>query len=278
MCKTTYQGRLLFPILPSSSWLEFRGKPAEQGQNLTTHLALIEGPDGRQHKCYVKASPPGYPMALAEAAGWVVADALDLARPDFAALVLLPVQKLRTQLKLDQHWMGYPEILAFCSSAVPGKHVTGRWRWLSQLNTVKALRHPDVARVAAFDQWVENQDRHMGNLLRTPGGGYVPIDNEAILYTLLWLAAGVTYVPHSLQEQARAVLRRGAYRQFEASMILASQQHAAACQKAVPELSQLVRALVQDAAHAAALSATISAFLDTRAHPDWLSTELGHIP
>lgn len=278
ICKTTYQGRFLFPILSPNSWLEFRGKPAEQGQNLTTHLALIEGPDGRQHKCYVKASPPGNPMVLAEAAGWVIAEALDLPRPEFAGLVLLPVQKLRAQLKLDQHWMRYPEILAFCSSAVPGKHVTGRWRWFSQLNVAKALKHPDVARVAAFDQWVENQDRHMGNLLRTPGGGYVPIDNEAILYALLWLAAGFTYVPHSLREQARTVLRRGAYTQFEASMILASQQHAGACQKVLPALTWLVQALVQDPAHAAALSAKMESFLVTRAHPDWLSTELGHIP
>lgn len=268
----------LIPILDSRAWLEFRGKPENVGQNLTTHLALIQGPSGQEHKCYVKASPPGNPMPFTEAAGWLVAEALDLPRPKFAALVSLPVAKVRAHMKLDQHWMKYPEVLAFCSSSVEGRHLTGRWKWLAQLKVQKALKHVDVMRIAAFDQWVENRDRHTGNLLRTASGGYVPIDNELILYSLIWEAAGFSYVHNSLKAQANAMLKHGAYTKFEASMIVSSQAHDDAFQKAWPGLQQLVNALVSEPQNALGLSQVMHQFLGARAHRDWLPTELGHIP
>jgi hypothetical protein len=50
--------------------------------------------------------------------------------------------------------------------------------------------HRDIARIATFDHWFENQDRHTGNILRTSLDDYIPIDNELILYTLVWAAIG----------------------------------------------------------------------------------------
>lgn len=47
----------MLPILPPGAWLEFRGAPAKKGQNQTTHQALIADSTGREHKCFVKASP-----------------------------------------------------------------------------------------------------------------------------------------------------------------------------------------------------------------------------
>lgn len=267
----------LIPILDSKAWLEFRGTPENGGQNMTTHLALIQAPSGQEYKCYVKASPIGSPMVFTEAAGWIVAEALDLPRPKFAALVSLPVAKLRTQMKLDQHWVHYPEVLAFCSSAVDGKHLTGRWKWFAQMRVLKALKHLDVTRIAAFDQWVENQDRHTGNLLRTASGGYVPIDNEAILYSLIWKAAGTKFEPRSLTAQANSMLKHGAYMKFEASMIVSSQDHAQAFEKAWPNLLQLVNALTADPAQAKTLAGALMQFLGSRAQPNWLPEKLGHI-
>lgn len=97
----------MIPILPDSAWREFRGTAASPGQNLTMHQALIAGPDGREHKCFVKAAPQGNAMPLTEAIGWTVASALEMPRPSFAAVILLPIQRLRQHMKLDQHWLGY---------------------------------------------------------------------------------------------------------------------------------------------------------------------------
>lgn len=95
----------MLPILPDTAWLEFRGASAKKGQNKTTHQALVVDAAGREHKCFVKASPDEYPMAFAEGLAWLLAEALDLPRPRFAALLVLPVQKLKLHMDLDQYWM-----------------------------------------------------------------------------------------------------------------------------------------------------------------------------
>ena len=60
----------MLPILPDTAWLEFRGASAKKGQNKTTHQALVVDAAGREHKCFVKASPDEYPMAFAEGLAW----------------------------------------------------------------------------------------------------------------------------------------------------------------------------------------------------------------
>jgi hypothetical protein len=267
----------MIPILPESAWREFRSAPTTKGQNHTTHQALIADPSGHEHKCFVKASPPGYPMAFAEGLAWLVADALDLPRPQFAALLHLPIQKLRQCMPLDQHWMKYPHALAFCSSTVEGKHITSRWNWLAALRASRSFKHPDMARIAAFDVWIENQDRHTGNFLRTKAGDYVPIDNELVLYTLLWVAHGFSYVHNSLRQQAKMLLKSPGYAKFEVSMILAAGQHEPAFLKVTPSLQWFVEAMVADPVQGAAVATAILQFLEQRAHPDWLTNELGRI-
>jgi hypothetical protein len=268
----------LIPILPDSAWREFRGAASPPGQNLTTHQALIAGPDGREHKCFVKAAPQGNAMPFTEAIGWGVAEALDLPRPDFAAVLVLPVQKLRQHMKLDQHWLGYSHTLAFCASTVAGKHIQSRWQWVGRIRKAKAFKHPVVSRIAAFDSWVENQDRHTGNFLHTKDGDYVPIDNEFILYTLVWAAANITVQHQSLRDEARAVLKAAGYNKFESSMVVASKSHEAAFQKAAPGLQQFIHAMHSDPSQGAAAAAAILQFLGQRAHPDWLANALGCIP
>jgi hypothetical protein len=232
----------LFPILPESAWLEYRGRPTTQGQNLTTHQALIAAPDGKEHRCYVKFSPAGNPMPMTEAIGWLIADALGLPRPAFAALIMVPLPKLKAHLPLDQHWMQYGnEALGFCCSTVDGKHITGRWRWLAALRKAKAFKHPDVARIAAFDTWAENQDRHTGNLLKTTDGGFVPIDNELIFYTKIWMAYNFFYQYNSLRKEARQMMTKNGYTKFESSMIVASDSHDRAFQSAWPHIDSLLQ-------------------------------------
>lgn len=267
----------MIPILPATAWREFRGAAANRGQNHTTHQALIADPTGRAHKCFVKASPSGNPMVLTESIAWMIAGALELPRPDFAAVVLLPVFKLRQCMPLDQHWLRYNEVLAFCTSTVAGKHVTGRWNWLAALRAARAFKHRDIARIAAFDHWVENQDRHTGNFLRTSAGDYIPIDNELVLYSLVWLARGYQYGHNSLRGQARALLKQAGYTRFEALMAVASLEHEQAFLKVSPSVQQLVAIMIADPAEATTLATNILQFLEQRAQRDWLANELGCI-
>lgn len=268
----------MIQILPETAWREFRSHPKSRGQNHTIHQALIVDQHGQEHKCFVKASPPNFPMAFSEMLAWLVADALDLPRPGFAALLHLPVHKLRQCMPLDQHWNNVSSALAFCSSTVDGKHITSPWRWVAHLRALKAFKHEDVARIAAFDMWVDNQDRHTGNFIRTRSGDYIPIDNELILYTLVWVASGFSYGQNSLRTRAEAVLKAPGFKKFQIAMILASKFHEAASVKAAPSVQRFVMMMVADPAQAAAAATSILQFLEQRAHPDWLANELGFMP
>lgn len=267
----------MIPILSAQAWREFRGTSNRKGQNQTIHQALIADKSGTEHLCYVKASPHGNPMAFTEGIAWMIAEALNLPRPAFAAIIHLPVHKLRQCMPLDQHWMKYDTVLAFCSSAVEGQHITGRFQWLSALRTTLALKHPDVAKIAAFDYWVENQDRHTGNFLKTRDGKYIPIDNELILYSLVWKVLGFSYIRNSLKEQAKAILSDKDYKKFTVSMAIAAQHHNAGLLSARDSLETFISNMIPDPVIAEELRDNILNFLKVRADENWLANELGCI-
>jgi hypothetical protein len=125
--------------------------------------------------------------------------------------------------------------------------------------------------------WVENRDRHTGNLLRTKTGDYIPIDNEYALYSLVWVAAGFTCASKSLREQAQALLKPAGYTKFEVSMMLAAQKHKEAFIQCTPSLQKFIMALVANPVEATDATVAIVQFLGQRAHPDWLANELGLI-
>lgn len=212
----------MIPILPDTAWREFRGQP-KQGLNKTTHLAVIQDPAGKLRHCYVKMTPDDWPSPITEAIAYLIAEALDLPRPGFAALLFAPINKLKDCLKLDQHWLRSSHAIAFCCEAVPGRDLNQMWKWIADIRKAKFFRSPEVGQVAAFDLWTANQDRHTGNVIKS-GGRYVPIDNEYILYPLLWnnvtfrvqfqtlLAGGLScerYAARSVDGQPKRASRKG---------------------------------------------------------------------
>lgn len=270
----------MLPILPSSAWLEFRGAPTKKGQNLTTHQALISDGKGGEHKCFVKASPDNYPMAFSEGIAWLIADALDLPRPKFAALLELPVQRLKHHVKLDQYWMHKDLTLAFCCSTVDGKHINSMWKWLERLRQAKAFSNDDLARIAAFDLWTDNRDRHTGNFLKTRTGIYTPIDNELVLYSLLWEPRGLGYRHNSLIAEGRTLLTSAGYLKFQDRVVEAAKKHETAYQASSLTLQTYVDTLNADPdpMQKAAFTANLLGFLQHRAQGGWVEQQLGMIP
>lgn len=267
----------MIPILPSAAWREFRGTPNQKGLNQTTHLASIATPSGKVHKCYVKLTPPNWPTPLTEALAWLLAEALELPRPEFAALVMVPISKLKDHMPLDQHWLQYPEAIAFCSSAVDGQNPVRGWKWVAEIRKKRLYRRPEVARIGAFDQWVENQDRHLGNLLVRKSGEHVPIDNELILYSLLWPSVGLNFNHNSLVNEAKRQLTDTDFKQFAVEVARCADRHHDALLQVGPRLQAMIDALVADKNTAKILWQQVSSFLHLRAARDWLPQQLGVI-
>ena len=277
MLPTTDVNQHMIPILPATAWREFRGEPAQKGLNKTTHLAMIEDPSGKWHRCYVKGCPPNWATPLTEALGWLLAEALNLPRPEFAALVMVPLDKLRQNMQMDQHWLNYPEMLSFCASAVDGKAASQGWKWLAHLHAKRLYKRPEVARISAFDQWVDNQDRNTGNLIVKPGGDYVPIDNEFILYSLLWAKMSFNITHNSLLAGGAQHLSSSEYARFKVEVAREGKLHNGALSTVEPKLEQAIFSLISNSTAANAMWINIQQFLASRAHPDWLSTQLGVI-
>jgi hypothetical protein len=239
---------------------------------------MIEDSSGKWHRCYVKGCPQGWPTPLTEALGWLLAEALDLPRPEFAALVLVPLDKLRQHMPMDQHWLNYREMLSFCASSIEGKPAASSWQWIAHLRSKRLYRRPEVARIGAFDYWVDNQDRNSGNLIVKRDGDCIPIDNEFILYSVLWQGkVGFSVGRRSLFVEAKQYLGANEYARFVVDMARQAKLHDSAFSSAGVKLKQMVDLLIPDPVIAGNLWFDVEQYLGPRAKPDWLSDELGVI-
>lgn len=268
----------MISILPSTAWREFRGEAKHKGLNKTTHQAMIEDPTGKLHRCYVKGCPANWPTPLTEAFGWLLSEALNLPRPEFAALVLVPLDKLRSHMHMDQHWLNYSEMLSFCASTVYGATSPPAWRWLAHMRTKRVYKRPEVARISAFDYWVDNQDRNNSNLIVKRDGDCVPIDNEFILYSVLWNGkVNFQVAPKSLFVEAKRFLGGNDYARFTVEVARQAKLHDAAFAMAEFKLKETVNLLIPDATAAKNVWNSVEQFLSPRGKPDWLSNQLGVI-
>jgi hypothetical protein len=259
-------------LLPDTAWREFRGVPKKGGLNRTTHIAGVEDSSGQIHRCYVKICPPNFASPITEAVAYLLLESLGLPRPDFAALILVTLAKLRAHLQLDQHWLNYPPfVLGFCASEVVGKGPALRW-------TKRALNRPDTAKLAAFDLWIENQDRNSGNVLRASDGSLVPIDHEYSFYSQVWHGK----VPFSISLKtlfmdAAAILKTADNDSFRVAAAVQFDHHGNALASAAPDIQGLLTKIISDASQANIFFAQLNSFLALRAPKSWAAGQLGVI-
>ncbi|GGE81943.1 hypothetical protein [Massilia psychrophila] len=263
------------PILDASAWREFRGKPGNAGLNETTHLARIADASGKIHDCFVKLLPLDGAALLCEAIGWLLARKSDVSCPAFAAIVLVPVDKLRKCGPLPSKFDGMALCPAWCSEIVAGKVVRQIHKMFYFTARKNCLRSKDARKIAAFDQWGDLRDRNFGNVIQSSKGGYVAIDHESILHDLLWAPTGRGFEERSLMVEARKALSTADYQRFQVDMAHAANGHAQALVDAKADLADIISKLIPE--HAPAATQAIVQMLDQRGQSGWLSNNLGVI-
>lgn len=264
------------PLLDESAWRQFRSKAVSQGLNSSTHTAIIADAAGVEHRCYVKLLPvQDSPGLLCEALGWVLAGHAGLLRPPFGAMVLVPVAKLASCMKLPPDLMTEDVCPAWCASEIyPGRQVgTGRMNiYDSARERNKLLGNKSARLIAAFDEWTDVQDRHLGNVLVTPKGTYHPIDHETLLYHVLWPKN--SYKRQTLLIAATDKLDDEKLKRFKVEMSNLAKGHRAALLAAQAALEEIIEAVVEIAQIPDAKASILGA-LQTRSEPDWMSNHLG---
>lgn len=263
------------PILDTTAWREFRGKPSKCGVNETTHLAKIEDPSGKLRDCFVKLLPLNYPSLLGEAIGWLLAKASGVACPDFAAIIFVPVDELRKNTKLPSEFDSLSSCPAWCCEIVSGQSVRQINSWEFLLARSQCLHSKDARKIASFDLWTDLRDRNYGNVIRSPSGGYIAIDHETILHDLLWPPTGKIYQLRSLMEEAERYLNSNDFANFQIDMAMESSKHAQGLKSVQKDLEDIISKIYPHLS--AALTPDALNFLDQRAQDGWLATKLGVI-
>lgn len=261
------------PILDASAWREFRGTPSNSSFNQTTHLAKIADDAGQLRDCYVKLLPLEYPALLGEAIGWLLARSSNVACVPFAAIILVPLDKLRGSLDLPSEFDGVDVCPAWCCE-VAGKTVKQVNRWAFWLSRRNCLNSKDARKIAAFDQWTDLRDRHFGNVIRGTGGTYISIDHETILYEVLWVQrTHRRYGLNSLLETAKKELSPDKFLRFKVEMVNASDKHAPGLAAVNADIAAITNTIYPN--DGSGLVADILDALNQRSQANWLADELG---
>jgi|CXWL01.1.fsa_nt_gi hypothetical protein len=266
-------------ILPSTAWREFRGVPSRHGLNPTTHLALIADLNGIEHKCYLKFIDLHHsPGLLCEGLGWLFAKAAGVNVPEFAAIVMVPIQQLSRSVNLPSWLKGQAEYPAWCVKVVDGKSVAEVHKWMFWLRRNKCLNAKETPTIAAFDIWTDNRDRNYGNVIRSNGGLYVAIDHESLLHDLTWKAIyNLEFDERSLLKEAESRFSPDRYHKFKCDVALAADNHEVAFNNASIDAKMFFFTVIPDASNHISIWNNIQNQLIKNSSAGWMSNRLGVI-
>ena len=186
-------------ILPSGAYQGYVDNVVE-GADGATHIALVDF-DGSERgiRAVVKLYPKDSMGIYNEIIGYMLASSLKIPQPSRAAVFPIEVAMLHevpTWMPTEaQYW------LAWCTEWIPKKSIKP---WFNKIKgiqgkppdkkTRKAYRRisADLKRwlkapnTASFDDWVANNDRNMGNLIRMGRGDYRIIDHGRLFNAEPW--------------------------------------------------------------------------------------------
>jgi hypothetical protein len=266
-------------ILPSSSWVEFRGVPKVKTLHASEiHFAIVKDLGGKDRKCAVKFIDLQTSNGLiCEGVGWLLAKACGVNVPPFASILMVPIQKLSNSMAVPTWLHGYNEYPAWCLEIVEGDvvaHVHSWSYWLSVGNCLKAKNTPVLA---SFDLFADNRDRNFGNVIKSTDGKYVAIDHELLLYELLHLPMNRQFKLNSLLEFAEQTLTAELFLKFKCEMATAVSMHESAILSIQSDAMAFLATIISDSSQSQFWWSTIESFLISRAQVGWMSNKLGVI-
>lgn len=188
----------------------------------------IELDDGTQIRCFIKPLPdyiqvrPGMVIdnreIVSEALGYVLAKSAGYVVPEHAGIIMLRREQIpgRTLDHLEQitppgypqddylAWftedMRHPDLLrGHISESAPQYLKDLQLRRLAK----KLASHPDTPSMVTFDEWTENSDRNLGNIIEMPGKRLGLIDQGRLFRLPAWDPRTLATSPLPLQNVVR---------------------------------------------------------------------------
>lgn len=149
-------------VLPSQNLKAIFSK-TEEGDMAETFACTIEWSDGKLKRSYIKRFLKVNNLSLVnEITGYLIAKAADLPIPTHAGIIEAPNHIFGDSS--DQY-----EDYCFIVSSVPGDNPGSLYKMgmIKDCNTLMSMvaSWSKLSDTIAFDDWVANQDRHLGNIL-----------------------------------------------------------------------------------------------------------------
>lgn len=188
-------------LLDEASYLQYLEPPSEQGVCDCTHIAKLRV-EGKEVRAYVKAFSDLIPSTGRanrslpnEVIGYLFAEYFGLPVPQTAGLVALEAKHLPER----PPWLHHDAVVpAWWTGEIGGKSlrahiIHGRLPHSALAPSLSILRTEMLAcatvpSIIAFDEWIANEDRHPGNLMRLGIGNYCLIDHGHVLTGCQWVA------------------------------------------------------------------------------------------
>ncbi|MGB1560783.1 MAG: hypothetical protein ACPHN2_04715 [Sinimarinibacterium flocculans] len=235
-------------------------------------MAEIAFPDGIA-PCFVKIFRPETGGLVNEVIGWLLARECRLNVAARAAIVEIPLNRLASRAPAWALNSSAHAVTAIAIEQIPGDPISIIHAGADDDLWDELLTQIAGRRIAAFDEWTSNNDRHAGNLIRDSSRRWWAIDFSELLGSHLWpVMRDFGIVDHQgtqLLARARKRLKDKDLRKFTSAMIGAADHHQAsfkACEKAIAD------AILQ--AHGPEAANMVVSFLAQRAHRSWLPDRL----
>ena len=190
-------------VLPETSYLASH-EQVTGGAMGVTRKASIEWDDGSIRKCYIKVYPKNDRIRkiFNELTGFTLAKALGILQPDSAALI--PLSKLFyedfsavTDINSDE--IVWAWVTTECGSSVKGVFHLNNFEEKFQIDpddTINKLiqayslvcNQKNLPSIIAFDDFIANDDRNIGNVVMIGDGNMGIIDHGEILGGIDWMS------------------------------------------------------------------------------------------
>ncbi|MGQ6511949.1 hypothetical protein ACUND0_04220 [Serratia sp. IR-2025] len=170
-------------VLSQASFKTILGRPGE-GQMALTLLCLIDWPDGVQRQSYVKIFAKNEGIGVFnEVLGYLLTKSHDLPVSPKAGIIILP-EGIINSIGQDV------SPIAFVTSKVSGNSPSSYYNISDMLNFESLKNILDgwdkLHKTIAFDEWVANQDRNLGNLIIDSNSHVTLIDHSNMPVDLVW--------------------------------------------------------------------------------------------
>lgn len=175
--------RTTIELLNQASLKSVLSRP-DEGLTALTLLCLVEWPDGVQRQCYVKIFSQMQGLGIFnELLGYLLTKAEELPVAPKAGMIVLP-DELKAEIK-------FPVVpIAFLTSRVNGNSPSSFYK-LGQVLQFESLckvidSWEKLPQTIAFDEWVANQDRNLGNVIIDANFTVTLIDHSNMPVDLDW--------------------------------------------------------------------------------------------